>query len=442
MVRSIVGTLVDVGLGKASPGDIRGILVRRDREAAGQVAPPYGLVLWEVGYPVTTIRGTHADHLVPVDEIVGPPAGGRPQRGQAPRRGRRRRAVDGGRVHGRRAGRHRPAGARVDRLPHARPARGDRRRPPRPPVARTGGVRARRLRRRPPPRVRGLRPPRRGARARSSTRCASGWPGTTTSCSTARTSPSSAAAGSTPRADPSECGRAGFPTPHTPMTFNTRMAASGGGAAANGQCRDCDPFAVLSDCDWFADRGRGDAVCSRCTSRTGSSTARRRWSPGSSPSPWWRWSLRMTAKTLDEREVPVVGLVAAFVFAVQMLNFPVANGTSGHLLGGVLAAVLVGPYAGAAGRHRRARRAGAAVRRRRAVGARAQRRQHGARRRLRRLRRVPARAPPARTLVGVGGDGGRRRRLHRRRCWPPSRSPSSTPSAATTRCRSAPSPAR
>jgi tRNA pseudouridine38-40 synthase len=51
MVRSIVGTLVDVGLGKASPGDIRGVLVRRDREAAGQVAPPYGLVLWEVGYP-------------------------------------------------------------------------------------------------------------------------------------------------------------------------------------------------------------------------------------------------------------------------------------------------------------------------------------------------------------------------------------------------------
>ncbi len=57
--------------------------------------------------------------------------------------------------------------------------------------------------------------------------------------------------------------------------------------------------------------------------------------------------LRVTARTLDEREVPIVGLVAAFVFAVQMLNFPVANGTSGHLLGGVLAAVLVGPYAGA-----------------------------------------------------------------------------------------------
>jgi len=59
------------------------------------------------------------------------------------------------------------------------------------------------------------------------------------------------------------------------------------------------------------------------------------------------WSLRMTARALDEREVPIVGLVAAFVFAVQMLNFPVANGTSGHLLGGVLAAVMVGPFAGA-----------------------------------------------------------------------------------------------
>jgi tRNA pseudouridine38-40 synthase len=50
MVRSIVGTLVDVGLHRASPGDVRGILLARDREAAGQVAPPHGLVLWEVGY--------------------------------------------------------------------------------------------------------------------------------------------------------------------------------------------------------------------------------------------------------------------------------------------------------------------------------------------------------------------------------------------------------
>jgi tRNA pseudouridine38-40 synthase len=50
MVRSIVGTLVDVGLHKASPGDMRGILLARDREAAGQVAPPHGLVLYEIGY--------------------------------------------------------------------------------------------------------------------------------------------------------------------------------------------------------------------------------------------------------------------------------------------------------------------------------------------------------------------------------------------------------
>jgi cobalt/nickel transport system permease protein len=56
---------------------------------------------------------------------------------------------------------------------------------------------------------------------------------------------------------------------------------------------------------------------------------------------------RKTAAALDDRGVPLAGLVAAFVFAVQMLNFPVAAGTSGHLLGGVLAAVLVGPWAGA-----------------------------------------------------------------------------------------------
>jgi cobalt/nickel transport system permease protein len=48
----------------------------------------------------------------------------------------------------------------------------------------------------------------------------------------------------------------------------------------------------------------------------------------------------------DERVAPLAGLVAAFVFAVQMLNFPVAAGTSGHLLGGALAAVLVGPWTG------------------------------------------------------------------------------------------------
>jgi cobalt/nickel transport system permease protein len=51
-------------------------------------------------------------------------------------------------------------------------------------------------------------------------------------------------------------------------------------------------------------------------------------------------------KELDDRTAPMAGLVAAFIFAVQMLNFPVASGTSGHLLGGALAAVLVGPWTG------------------------------------------------------------------------------------------------
>lgn len=57
-------------------------------------------------------------------------------------------------------------------------------------------------------------------------------------------------------------------------------------------------------------------------------------------------ALRRAGRVLDERAVPLAGLVAAFVFAVQMLNFPVASGTSGHLLGGTLAAVLVGPSVG------------------------------------------------------------------------------------------------
>jgi cobalt/nickel transport system permease protein len=59
------------------------------------------------------------------------------------------------------------------------------------------------------------------------------------------------------------------------------------------------------------------------------------------------YSLKKAKDTMDEKQAPMAGLVAAFIFAVQMLNFPVAAGTSGHLLGGALAAILVGPYAGA-----------------------------------------------------------------------------------------------
>ncbi|GIH66107.1 MULTISPECIES: energy-coupling factor ABC transporter permease [Microbispora] len=54
--------------------------------------------------------------------------------------------------------------------------------------------------------------------------------------------------------------------------------------------------------------------------------------------------LRGAKRELDDRTAPMAGLVAAFIFAAQMLNFPVAAGTSGHLLGGALAAILVGPY--------------------------------------------------------------------------------------------------
>lgn len=57
-------------------------------------------------------------------------------------------------------------------------------------------------------------------------------------------------------------------------------------------------------------------------------------------------AIKQTGRTLNERQVPLAGLVAAFVFAAQMVNFPVTAGVSGHLLGGVLAAVLVGPWAG------------------------------------------------------------------------------------------------
>ena len=54
--------------------------------------------------------------------------------------------------------------------------------------------------------------------------------------------------------------------------------------------------------------------------------------------------LRRAGEELDDRRVPLLGVTAAFVFAVQMLNFPVAGGTSGHLLGAALAAALLGPW--------------------------------------------------------------------------------------------------
>ena len=56
-------------------------------------------------------------------------------------------------------------------------------------------------------------------------------------------------------------------------------------------------------------------------------------------------AIRQTNKNLNERIVPMMGVMAAFIFAAQMLNFPVAGGTSGHLIGGALAAIILGPWA-------------------------------------------------------------------------------------------------
>ncbi len=57
-------------------------------------------------------------------------------------------------------------------------------------------------------------------------------------------------------------------------------------------------------------------------------------------------AVRRTRETLDDRQVPLMGVMAACIFSAQMLNFPVAGGTSGHLLGGALAAIVLGPSAG------------------------------------------------------------------------------------------------
>ena len=55
---------------------------------------------------------------------------------------------------------------------------------------------------------------------------------------------------------------------------------------------------------------------------------------------------KKASRELGEDGVPLAGLVAAFIFAAQMINFPVAAGTSGHLIGGALATILVGPWVG------------------------------------------------------------------------------------------------
>ena len=57
-------------------------------------------------------------------------------------------------------------------------------------------------------------------------------------------------------------------------------------------------------------------------------------------------AISRTNRSLGEKQIPLMGVMAAFIFAAQMLNFPVAGGTSGHFLGGALAAIVMGPWAG------------------------------------------------------------------------------------------------
>ena len=57
-------------------------------------------------------------------------------------------------------------------------------------------------------------------------------------------------------------------------------------------------------------------------------------------------AISRTNKSLGEKQIPLMGVMAAFIFAAQMINVPVAGGTSGHLLGGALAAIVLGPWAG------------------------------------------------------------------------------------------------
>ncbi len=57
------------------------------------------------------------------------------------------------------------------------------------------------------------------------------------------------------------------------------------------------------------------------------------------------YGVKRVNRSFGEREVPLMGVTAAFIFAAQMLNFPVAGGTSGHFLGAVFSSVLLGPWA-------------------------------------------------------------------------------------------------
>ena len=60
---------------------------------------------------------------------------------------------------------------------------------------------------------------------------------------------------------------------------------------------------------------------------------------------WLTYSVKRVKHITDDKTIPVMGVLGAFIFAAQMINFPVAGGTSGHLVGGALLAILFGPFA-------------------------------------------------------------------------------------------------
>ncbi|MFH1612917.1 MAG: energy-coupling factor ABC transporter permease [bacterium] len=58
------------------------------------------------------------------------------------------------------------------------------------------------------------------------------------------------------------------------------------------------------------------------------------------------FAIKKINKKIEEKHIPMMGVISAFIFAAQMLNFPIAGGTSGHFMGGALAAILLGPLTG------------------------------------------------------------------------------------------------
>lgn len=58
------------------------------------------------------------------------------------------------------------------------------------------------------------------------------------------------------------------------------------------------------------------------------------------------YAAKKVGRKMEEKHIPLIGVMSSFIFACQMLNFPVAGGTSGHFMGGALAAILLGPFTG------------------------------------------------------------------------------------------------